>query len=72
MDGNIKEAGFNVVEMWECKWDNICKKFQLPTSKKELEHIKCLIPRDAYFGVEQMQSSCVTDVMDLKLFTIWM
>ena len=47
---NIKEAGFNVVEMWECKWDNICKKFHLPTSKKELEHIKCLIPRDAYFG----------------------
>jgi hypothetical protein len=50
MDGNIKKAGFNVVEMWECKWDNICKKFHLPTSKKELEHIKCLIPRDAYFG----------------------
>ena len=36
--------------MWECKWDNICKKLDLPTSKKELEHIKCLIPRDAYFG----------------------
>ena len=22
---NLKETGYNVVEMWECKWDNICK-----------------------------------------------
>ena len=47
---NIKEAAFNVVEKWECKWDNICKEFLLPISKNELEHIKYLIPRDAYFS----------------------
>ena len=37
---NIKEAGYNVVEMWECNWDNICKKYKLPTSKRELEYIQ--------------------------------
>ena len=49
---NLKEAGCDFVEMWEweCKWNNISKKLDLPTSKKELGHIKCLIPRDAYFG----------------------
>ena len=40
----IRDSGYHVIEMWECKWDTICKKFDLPTSKKELEHIKGLIP----------------------------
>ena len=65
------EAAFNVVEKWECKWDNICKEFLLPISKNELEHIKYLIPRDMLISVlEQTQSNCITDATELKLFTI--
>ena len=68
---NIKEAAFNVVEKWECKWDNICKEFLLPISKNELEHIKYLSPRDMLISVlEQTQSNCITDATKLKLFTI--
>ena len=50
MTERIKEAGWNVVEMWECQWDKICKIKNLPTTRADIEHLKCLIPRDAYFG----------------------
>ena len=46
----LKQAGYNVIEIWECKQDKICKKFNIPTSMKELEHIKCSITQDLYFG----------------------
>ena len=46
----IKNAGYKLVEMWECQWDNLTKIHKLPTSHADIEHLKSLIPRDAYFG----------------------
>ena len=45
--------------MWECKWENIFKKYNLLTSKRELEHLRCLILRDAYFEGVLTQSNCI-------------
>ena len=36
--------------MWECQWDKICKAKNLPTTRADIDYLKCLIPRDAYFG----------------------
>ena len=29
----MRDSGYNFIEMWECKWDTICEKFDLPTLK---------------------------------------
>ena len=46
----IKNAGYTLVEMWECQWDNLCKVHKLPTTRADIEHVRALVPRDAYFG----------------------
>ena len=42
----IKEAGYNLVEMWECKWT---KSTEYKNSEKP-EIVEPLNPRDAFFG----------------------
>lgn len=42
----IKKAGYNLVEMWECKW---IKSLEYKNSGKP-EIIEPLNPRDAFFG----------------------
>ena len=46
----IKESGFELVTIWECQWDKKVKEEHLPHSRADIEHLKPLIPRDAYFG----------------------
>ena len=43
----IKNAGYNLVEMWECEWKKspLFKKF-----KNSLDFVEPLNPREAYFG----------------------
>lgn len=42
--------GYHVEEMWECDFDKIAKKENLRLSREDLEYMRALIPRDAYFG----------------------
>lgn len=42
---------FKFVEIWECEWQELCKKLGLnPRGHDNLLHLEPLIPRDAYFG----------------------
>ena len=46
----IKNAGYKLVEMWECQWDVDVKKMGINTNRPDLEHCKPLKPREVYFG----------------------
>ena len=46
----VGEAGYKLLEMWECQWDVDVKKMGINTKRPDLEHHKPLIPRNAYFG----------------------
>ena len=50
MTEEIKRAGYNVIEMWECQWDKIVKAKCINTHRPDIEQMKPLQPRDAYFG----------------------
>lgn len=41
----LREHGYNVVEMWECEWEPTYK-----TIKKDFDIISPISPRDSYFG----------------------
>lgn len=47
---NFRDAGFIVEEMWECQWYQYAKIHNINTSRKDLEYLKSLVPRDSYFG----------------------
>jgi len=50
MTHNLRRLGYNVTEMWECQWDQIVKAKKINIKRPDLEHMKPLQPRDAYFG----------------------
>ena len=44
MTENLRRLGFNVIEMWECQWDQIIKAKNVNIKRPDIEHIKPLQP----------------------------
>ena len=49
-DSMYRDAGFNVVAIWECQWKKLKSKMKSASSEYVLEKIVPLNPRDAYYG----------------------
>jgi G:T-mismatch repair DNA endonuclease (very short patch repair protein) len=47
----IKKAGYNLIEMWECNWTKSEEyKKEMKRIEKEFEKFEELSPRSAFFG----------------------
>mmetsp|Transcript_12651 Transcript_12651/g.16301 ORF Transcript_12651/g.16301 Transcript_12651/m.16301 type:complete len:1243 (-) Transcript_12651:1394-5122(-) len=46
----LKRKGYNFVEIWECEFNQLAKKWNLDLQNPEILHMAPLLPRDAYFG----------------------
>ena len=56
IEEEIKNAGYDLVVMWECQCERIYKMENLATARPNLEYLCPLVPRDVYFGGH---TSCV-------------
>ena len=50
MTENLRRLRFTVIEIWECQWDRIVEAKNTNIVRPDLQHMKPLQPRDAYFG----------------------
>ena len=50
MSERYRSFGFKVEEMWECQWKDYAVFKKIDTTKRDIEYLKAVVPRDAYFG----------------------
>jgi G:T-mismatch repair DNA endonuclease (very short patch repair protein) len=50
MTERYQAAGYTVMEMWECQWKDYAIFKKIDTTKRDVEYLKTIVPRDAYFG----------------------